>query len=650
MILALFSAIFLARSAQAQEQAAAAGTDLGGDARYVHNSPQGNQGFVRMFDGNRYDIGELDLFAHSGWDNALLNFNLDDIRSGNENGSLDFSWGSAVSLKGNLDILTARTPYESQGLVIDNIYTPHVIPDHTGGTSELDSYKRNFQDEEITFSLPSKPEYRIFAGNWLVQDRGDQALVWDNAVYTQSIDRFTREDYAGLDLDIGKNGQAYYEYAFRKFADYAQTPTTLGLVPKTAFNVGNQDVNSNKVAFRYNPRVNLSFAGGFTTRSRDNKYNGFTQYDYSGNLSSSYRPSKDLSLSARLYETAYQNKTDNYFTKVNSLTSPAPIDFLFLKADIMARYTGINDVVLTAAYKPEYTHRSGAQNWIEWAHTSNGVATYGAATYQNAIVLANNTQSNQASLDDTKHNFQAGITLQLPKDVELEFNEHYLMANRAAYENQPTQSDEHSMTLTVPLPQRVYWMGNLEDSRSENERSNLTNFKSTKDTVMTGLNWSDAKSRGTLGLFYTYEQGTDTIDAWFGISNTARGGAIVTPLIHEAGAPYNYTNNVLTISATAKPVEKLTLAGDVSYTDSEGTFLTSQVFDPYFNGAAAGSTFQSFNPTDLRILRFGLNARYELSKRIALRAGYRHEAWVDRVDSTNDGRDDVFDLGVNAKF
>jgi len=40
---------------------------------------------------------------------------------------------------------------------------------------------------------------------------------------------------------------------------------------------------------------------------------------------------------------------------------------------------------------------------------------------------------------------------------------------------------------------------------------------------MTGLNWSDAKSRGTLGLFYTYEQGTDTIDAWFGISNTARG-------------------------------------------------------------------------------------------------------------------------------
>jgi len=119
----------------------------------------------------------------------------------------------------------------------------------------------------------------------------------------------------------------------------------------------------------------------------------------------------------------------------------------------------------------------------------------------------------------------------------------------------------------------------------------------------------------------------------------------VTPLIHEAGAPYNYTNNVLTISATAKPVEKLTLAGDVSYTDSEGTFLTSQVFDPYFNGAAAGSTFQSFNPTDLRILRFGLNARYELSKRIALRAGYRHEAWVDRVDSTNDGRDDVFRPG-----
>jgi hypothetical protein len=604
----------------------------------VHNSPQGNQGFVRMFDGDRYDIGELDVFDHSAWKSGLLNLNADDLRSGNENGDLDFSWGSAVSLKGDVDILTARTPFYAGGTIINNQWNPNPYNYQysTNTTNSQDYFKRNFQNEEITLSLPTHPEYRFFAGNWLVQDRGTQPQNASTGVeYQNNINRFTRENSLGLDGDISDKGQAYVEYSFRKFMDYSVGfPSTTLKTQPTKLNIPNQDVNSYKLAFRYNPSVNLSFAGSAITRARQNQFNGFTQFNYAGNLSTSYRPSKDLSLTARLYENAYQTHPNDGFSAGAGAIAD-DIDFLFLKGDFDARYTGLDNAVLTASYRPDYTRRSGAENWA---------INYSALSYQTGVIIPANIQYMEPALENTNQNFQAGLTLNLPHDVELELSEHYLMANRAAYENQPTMSNEPSVTVTVPLPQRVNLMGSFTDSRSENTRSNNIDFMSVKDTVMTGLNWSDIKGRGSLGFFYTFEEGTDSMNAWYGGSSSAFAN------IYEPTAPYNYKNNVLTVNGTAKPIEKLSLNGNVSYTDSEGTFLTSQVFDPYFTGTSAGSTFQAWNPTDLRIVRFGVNAKYDLSKQIALRAGYRRQSWIDRFNSANDGRSDSFDLGFNAKF
>jgi hypothetical protein len=419
-------------------------------------------------------------------------------------------------------------------------------------------------------------------------------------------------------------------------------------------NVPDQDVDTNKAAFKYNPSASLSMAGSAITRVRTNHFSDTTQHNYGGNLSASYRESKNLTFSARLYGNSYQTSTNNAWNYAGNGTpagalgqAPNDIDFLFLKGDFSMRYSGLNSAVLTAAYKPEMTRRSGAENWTQ----SYSQAL--ALPYQNQTLPAVNSQSQGPALQDNKNTFEAGLAFTLAHDVELDLREKYMYADVAAYENSPTLDNEHNVAVAVPLPQNMFWMGDFTDSRSQNQRANLTNFQSTKDTFMTGLNWSDAKGRGSLGLFYTFEDGTDTIDAWFGATpNTSHTPtpAYVTNLINEPNAPYNYTNHVLSVSATAKPVEKLNLTGDLSFTNSVGTFLTSQVFDPYFTGAAAGSSFEAFNPTDLQIVRFGINARYEVNKWIALRAGYRHEAWVDREDSLNDGRDDIYNLGVSAKF
>ena len=70
-ILAILAATLLpgARYAQAQEDAwqrtrmaATPGTSI---------TRLNNQGFVRMFDGDRGDIGEFDVFTHAGLNNTL---------------------------------------------------------------------------------------------------------------------------------------------------------------------------------------------------------------------------------------------------------------------------------------------------------------------------------------------------------------------------------------------------------------------------------------------------------------------------------------------------------------------------------------------------------------------------------------------------
>jgi len=633
----LFVGIILSSSGRAQAQEEPATTSASGDARFVHSTEQGpSQAFNRRWDGKRYDIGEFDLDLHTSLEKALLDLELGDLRSTTERGALDFSWGSAVTLKGDFDRLVHREDFLFNGLVINGQWQPsNAVTFKNPGISNV--VKRDFQEESLDLSLPDHPEYRLFGGQWLQHQYGDRALTISNAVYSQGVDNYTREINAGVDADITDKGQLYYEYVFRKFENNAPT-----VASKTGFWPAN-DMTANKIAFRYNPSRSLSLAGGALERQRYSQYNGLTQYTYAGNLSAAYRPTKDISFSARLYDRSVQNNLKTGYPAAPPSSPGTAIDFLFLKGDFDARYTGIHNAILDASYRLESTQRKNAGQWVELFNDPKNIV------YQDVTISANNTQSNAAAVQDTRHNFQGRITLQLPKDVELEFGEKYLMANRGAYENSPTLSNEPCVNITVPLPQRLIWTGDFTDSRSENQRSNLTNFKSTKDTFMTGLNWSEAKGRGSVGLFYTFEEGTDSINAWFGMSNTARGGNNVTPLINEPAAPYNYKNHVFSVSATAKPVQKLSVTGDASYTDSEGTFLTSQVFDPYFT-SAPGSTFQSFNPTDLRILRYSARANYELAKYVTVKVGFRQSSWIDRIDSINDGRDSVYDLGVSAKF
>ena len=96
-ILSVSIAVILgAVSAQAQ---ALDGSSAYANARWVHDSDQGpNQNFNREWDGKKYDDAEIDVGAHTGLQQALIDFDLKDLRSTEESGALSpEDWGVPIS-------------------------------------------------------------------------------------------------------------------------------------------------------------------------------------------------------------------------------------------------------------------------------------------------------------------------------------------------------------------------------------------------------------------------------------------------------------------------------------------------------------------------------------------------------------------------
>ncbi|MFI5360671.1 MAG: hypothetical protein ACHQ49_01775 [Elusimicrobiota bacterium] len=645
-----FAVMFGAGRVQAQDLTA---TSANADGRFVHDTDQGpSQNLNRRWDGAKYDDATFDVGAHTGKGSTLLDFDVDNIRSTEESGNLDLSLGQQLLIKGDFSRLTHRDGYIANGMTINNNFLPSPYVGFAQGmsTGTAAAVKRDFQEEEIVLSLSRMSPYRLYLGQWEQHVYGNQGLVLNDKLYSQGMSNYNREIYGGIDADLSAKSQAYYEYGFRRYVNTGEDVPgiIIGKAWKDLNYQADTNVTNNKFAFKYNPYNSLSFAGSVVTRSRYNEGNGLTQNTYAGNLSSSYRPTKNLSMTARLYDRGVQTSYESTYSG-NTNTPAQPIDFLFLNGDFDIRYTGLDNIILAGGYRPSATLRNNSNAWAQ---------VYPSTGFLNGGVYGLSGGVNAPAGEDTRHNISGKATFELPQNVELELSENMLRANAAAYENTPTQSYAEMISLIVPLPQNVIWMGSAEQVNSKNTMATFSNFTEKKDTLLTSLTWSDSKGRGSLGLNYAFENGVDSIDAYWSATsgeNPASGtkqGTVYTAVL-EPSAPYKFTNHVVSASAMLKPTSKFRINGNASYTDSQGLFSTQGAFNsliPSWGNNAPWVGAQYFNATDTRILHLGLDASYQLCKFVSARGGINYNDWVDRVNNANDGRNTVYNVGVDYKF
>lgn len=622
----------------------------GAEIRLVNIDERSNtQGFVREYDGSQIDVVgrqkdavETDIWLRTGFGNGLLDLGVKDINSSDESAFLDLVLGSYLSLNGNLDILTHRQAVTRNGTIIDGVWEPNgTLTDLVSDQHLL--YKRAEGEFRLRLAYPGHPSYRLVSTYWEEHEKGSRPLAYYNRVNhkkyvgVQNLDRFTKDISAGVEADIGKGGVTY-DYTARRFDERASTIDENYTGMKSGFEnkylkiVPNQKMNRHRIGFRYRLSSSFFVAAGASSRKRDNELNDFKLRSYSGHLSMAYRPTKNLRITGRFYDRIVQIDERTNFEDYDH----EALDFYSLKADIKARYTGVDHAVFTLGYKPEHTYRRHTKDATE--HFMND------ATYLDGTFVAAETHENKVESKDTKHKFHAGAGIELPMDAELDLNYDLLLANRPAYESSPTNSHDRGIMLTVPCPQGYTLMAGWDNHSSENKEASFTNYKRSLNRFLVGAQWVEKKGRYTAGINYGLEDGKDKIDVYWGDTNTGYGCGGACQLRYEAGTPYEYKNSVLSGNVNANLSKGINVSVNSSYATSKAAMVTTKVDD--------GTTVNipKVNPTDIRMFKWGVSVGYEITKDVTARMGYYQDHWMDKYDDRNDGRANVAELALSAKF
>ncbi|MDE2039778.1 MAG: hypothetical protein KGO96_08865 [Elusimicrobia bacterium] len=631
----------------------AAEGSAGAEAKFFSADRRGFQGNVREYDGNLYNPLEGSAWVKSDFGNALLDLGINDVGSSNESGRLDLNVGGYLGLDSSFGILTHRQPIVTNGIIQDGQWTPNTQTKVDYGGEDL-LFKRTEENADLWLSCPRMPALRLLAGYWQETEKGTQPLGYDGTtgatkedVTSQQIDRFTRDVTVGAQADVGK-GEVSYTYTARKFADKAPSSVdskiagTFSGYPTADLSwVSEQRTDIHQAAFHFPLTADINAAGGVDYRERVGETNGYKVKVVDSNLGTLYLPAKDFSISARLYDHVMNTAVNNSFAAFDNASPPDPrIDFYQMRADVKARYTGIEHVALSLGYKPEYNYRRNADQ---------RPGDYGDdALYQDGTFQPAETQFYGPQTKDTKHQVELMADFDLPAGASLSAGYRFLTANRAAYENSPTLGHYETVAIYVPLAETLAFNANWDGIGEDSDRS-PNNFKQRLNRVLFDLQWSRQDGKASLGGGYAYERGKDTIDAYFGASNVAFNGNNVVNLIHIPDSSYDYENHVISANGMACLPLKLTARANLSYTISNAHWFVT-AFDPYFTGASVGVHLSDLAPTEVRITHWTVSLARELYKNLSARASYDEEQWVDKLDGSQNGRIGVSELSLSAKF
>lgn len=648
-------------------------------AGYEALDVRGTKGRVMQYDGKMYHTGRGDLQFSADGAKGLLDFAAHDLGSLEENGKLNLDYRDTVRLSGYFDIMHHRQPFVRTGPIVNGQFTENQFIQDLGPADDM-LFKRLVGD--IKLALHSAGNWARFFDleYWSVRKTGNQSAKYLvsstapgntdklNSANQALVDNLTQDVSVGLGTNLGQNGAVANDATVRYFTDQA-TPVPIPLATGKPFDstkqlLPTQHVYSDEVKLRYDLAKNLALTGVFNGRERQNVFNGYTSRSYLANLATTYRASKDLSLTARLYGRYFQVNENQNFVDVNGGQGEgSQIDENALKAELSGNYKAHEKVRVKANYKMELTHRrdAGAEN-----------LTTSRTTYFDGVVTGVNTQFNAAAKEDTKHTLNVGVTAELPLDAEVEAGYRKMVANRAAFEGLPTDSDDASLSFMLPLPKNVSFTAGAEYLKERNRSSTVSAFKQISQILRAGLDWQ-ATNKISVGADYTRDYTKYLTEGWFGTADTITSGGRTTILtgtnIHEGGMTNRQKNDTAGAHARVVLPKGFLAMGNASYTRSLGQVGVTQftpntltpVLDntgtpitvPYSAGwTPAGTTVTDLASSDVRIWRGGVSLSYtpEKFKHLTARAGYRVDDWVDRVDSRNSGRASISSVNVSAKF
>ncbi|MBI5622358.1 MAG: hypothetical protein HY924_01130 [Elusimicrobia bacterium] len=689
LILALALGAFWAAPVRAEDSSSGYTAEVRNN--FLFSTDDGAKGFVGEYDGRQYDgyEGAFDFSAFGPFAGkgpyTVFEGGVSGINSAEEEARLLFLMGDFLRISGNFDTITHRQRYFRTGIELNKTYWQYnfAMPGEGDGVSTL------YKDEWFNRGGLGFPRQRetYFARRFYdlsAQVKGVplvDALYFDfyrntdfGNTYTRfaqsgqttnasevPVDRQVNEESLGFGLEFGEDAGAVYMFSYRDFQDYVFGPTG---VPATATidyplepPTPHTRWHIHDVKYRWNPSQDTSVSGAMVFNDRKNLNDGFRTRIFTASLNSMYTGIKHLVLYSRLNARNMNVRENKEFWDSNGNAGTADrrvsadqIDRGAFRGEIGARYKVIDPVELKASYRLDYVRRTNAPT-----EQFNNQAVYSSLDAgRNAVDIPYGTHSNGVAEEDTQHRMNVEVEVELPFEASLGGHYKKMYANRPAFESEPTWRDEAGAELFIPCPMGFYVDGGFDYVGQRNDVSNFTKTASFGREWRGGAGWSG--KYGSAAVNYAYDKYKTHAEGWFGTSNYVSATITVVDLLYDPSMNHVEENNTLSANGRVNLPAGFTLLANGAYTRSVSGTPVHLEFDWFRTGASQAGRpvgdVTDLQPREVRIQRLGLGFEYAppALKSLTASFNYRSDRWDDRTDGLNNGKYDVYNVGVNWAF
>lgn len=650
MVSSVFGQTDLLTSRQAE-----GGVNLG---LYTHDAV-GNQDHVREYDGRNFDVWGIESLNSYGYDGPWQYWlNARDLILGDESISLDLSLENRLGLRLSTDALTHRlgrtpaiNPYLA-GIIYTGGSSPSALSGITGSTPFGDAFydntpntqfvrDRRVNDFGLRHFLGNSQRTALVASWWQESEKGPQQILYYDSPGTRkrmgsamNIDRSTSNGMIGVDLRLGENSALNYNIQNTEFSD-ATTFATTGVLD----NIRIPDVKATSSVIKANSRINdrLYFTGASIHRNR-RSLSAVVPSGYTGagghmnsrirsdatSMSLSFAATDTLSLTGKWRKYELDNLVPPLIATGGTTAANHAVSREQESLGLDASYTGIKYASFRLGLERRDTDR-------ESTHESE--------------FIRSSTESNI---------WRLGVRYNPNQKLSVSGKLENWDTDNPGYFGQATDSKRTNLNATYLIQDNFAVYGDFSCVDDENREVRV------EDIPLQGTDATEAEERElAAGQGYRNKFTTTDFGAWYAVNpkvmidaNFARVktdadatwiiGFQASYLPHLAPdfAPYNAESNQLSLGISYSVNPKLKTYGRYLHSDSEGQSLFSEIVDGPLEWV----------PVDVSEKRWTIGLACEVSEKDRVLLDYSTGDWKDKIDSTNNGRYDLWRIAWSTTY
>ena len=237
----------------------------------------------------------------------MLDLDLRDIGSTEENGSFNIDRGAGFKASASFNRMSHRLNHTDYGIFVNGLYTTMDITLQRNRREDDKNYIFKREESEFNFEFydPSNSARWLTGQYWRVLKKGSAEGAYSSGGIQfdlVNVHNITDEVTIGLGSNLGSDHAMALDLSYRDFRDASTViKWGAGATNQIRPEYPHSETSAAEMRFRFNGGKNLAMTAALTGRERTNLSNQYKTQAAVAAFNAAYTASKTLGLSMRLY-------------------------------------------------------------------------------------------------------------------------------------------------------------------------------------------------------------------------------------------------------------------------------------------------------------------------------------------------------------